>query len=271
MTNREWLTAQVSRIPNDRYYNILDVIMHDYGKMYGDKPTIVSKWLEEEYNTNDSKNEEKQKMNEFDKSFEKAKKCAHDMFHDCINCFNNVNPPCKEHDCKKQSVEKTASSKSVKLSSPWWEYYHKLEALFGEDPEICMEYDDLKKEIVMRVDNWKKADAIEKLLPSEVSFGNVTVTIVVIPGNGYLKDRSSLIDVAFSGNPVFDKVIAVDPSMPITGGTSYVMFRKKVAQFFNDNLADPHGNSSYLYADIAKDVLGYIEGENLHFSTSTEE
>lgn len=55
MTNREWLTAQVSRMPNDRYYNILDAIMHDYGKMYGDKPAIVSEWLEEEYNTNDSK------------------------------------------------------------------------------------------------------------------------------------------------------------------------------------------------------------------------
>lgn len=171
-----------------------------------------------------------------------------------------------------QKVSNNEAKKGTNLSSPWWEYYHKLEALFGQDPEIHMEfYNKQNKKIVISVDNCKKADAIEKLLPSEVYFGNVTVTIMVSAPNNHLKNRANLFDIAFKGNPIFDCTINVGESFPIAGGTTYVMFRKKVAQFFNDNLADPNGNSSYLCADIAEDVFGHVEGEALHFSTSTEE
>ena len=34
---------------------------------------------------------------------------------------------------------------SVKISPPWVSYYHKLKALFGEDPDIRIEYSDADK------------------------------------------------------------------------------------------------------------------------------
>lgn len=193
-------------------------------------------------------------------------------FGNLTNKFKETIDNMENNTMNNQKVSKAEAKKGIGLSSSWWEYYHKLLALFEQDPEIHLEYDDLKKRIVMLVDNWKKADAIRELLPSEVFFGNVKVKISVITSNyDCIPNRAKLFEAAFDGNPIFDQVITIDGSVPITGGTAYVMFKKKVAQFFNDNLADPHGNSSYLCADIAEDVFGHVEGEALHFSTSTEE
>ena len=45
-----------------------------------------------------------------------------------------------------------------------------------------------------------------------------------------------------------------------TNPVSYVIFEKKVVQFFNDDLSDAHGNMTTLYKDVAKDVLGEHHG-----------
>lgn len=187
------------------------------------------------------------------------------------NCINDKN--CKScKNCNTKPEEKTTDASKIGLSSPWYEYYHKLEALFGQDPEVHLSFSDKDMKIIFRVDNLKKYNAIEKLLPSVLSFGNVTVHIVTVPANTKMPaERTSLFADAFEGNPIFDKLITVRPDTPIVGGTKYLMFKKKVAQFFNDNLADPNGNSSYLYADLAEDVFGHVEGESLYYSTSEEE
>ena len=169
---------------------------------------------------------------------------------------------------------KATDAKKVGLASPWQTYFNKLKTLFGQDPEVHLSFDDRSEEkiITIRVDNLKKHDAIEKLLPEVRAFGNVIVRINVIPPNEIrVIDRAELLDRAFEGNPVYDKLIIVEGGIPILGDTKYVMFKKKVAQFFNDNLADPNGNSSYLYADLAEEIFGYVEGEALHYSTSEEE
>ena len=169
---------------------------------------------------------------------------------------------------------KTTDAKKVGLASPWQTYFNKLKALFGQDPEVHLSFDDRSEEkiIAIRVDNLKKHDAIKKLLPEVRGFGNVIVRINVIPPNEIrVIDRAELLDRAFEGNPVYDKLIIVEGGIPILGDTKYVMFKKKVAQFFNDNLADPNGNSSYLYADLAEEIFGHVEGEALHYSTSEEE
>lgn len=170
---------------------------------------------------------------------------------------------------------KTTEVKKVELSSPWQTYFNKLKALFGQDPEVHLGFHDgnFDKQIIIRVDKLEKYDAINKLLPETVAFGNVIVNIIVVPANNenHVIDRSELLDRAFNGNPIYDKLITVKGDVPILGGTKYVMFKKKVAQFFNDNMADPNGNSSYLYADLAEDMFGHVEGEALHYSTSEEE
>lgn len=189
----------------------------------------------------------------------------------------NINDKnCKScKNCNTKPEEKTTDATKISLSSPWQTYYNKLKALFGQDPEVHLGFHDgnFDKQIIIRVDKLEKYDAINKLLPETVAFGNVIVNIIVVPANNdnHVIDRSELLDRAFNGNPIYDKLITVKGDAPILGGAKYVMFKKKVAQFFNDNMADPNGNSSYLYADLAEDMFGHVEGEALHYSTSEEE
>ena len=150
--------------------------------------------------------------------------------------------------------------KKVKLSPPWYKYYHKLEALFSRDPDISLEmiddYDhDL--EIKMYVTNNRKAQALINLLPKEEYFGNnVSIKVTVIPGNKELESDAELVKAAFAGNPAVSFIETVDGLNPRT----YVVFENKVVQYYNDVLRDYYGVTSTLYQDIAEEVLGPLGG-----------
>ena len=153
----------------------------------------------------------------------------------------------------------------LKLSSPWQIYYHKINALFAQDPEVNVVFDDAKYELKLFVDNPIKADAIAKLLPVEQSFGNVTIKVTVIPAN-----KDSIGDVfraAFNKNPALRYVADIDT--PMTGKLSCVVFQNRVVQFFADNMLDINGVISTLYQDIAKDVL--VPDELVSYSTDIVE
>lgn len=140
------------------------------------------------------------------------------------------------------------------LSAPWVEFYREVNALFGDDPEIKVIYDEDDLIIRLLVDNPIKADAIAQLLPTEKAFGNVVVRISVVPANEKKPSKIDLIKVAFQGNPAFS--YAVSAVGVFTNPIHYVVFANKVVQYFNDDLGDVNGNVSTLYQNIAADVLG---------------
>ena len=142
---------------------------------------------------------------------------------------------------------------NAKISPPWVEYWGKLLTLFGDDPDISMDFEEEKKEIKMYVNGADKADALTRLLEPEIDFGGVKLLITVIPSNEEVSD-AMLIEHALKGNPHVTQFIHGDPSKPFS--FNYVMFRKEVAQFNNDNMGDPYGNTSCLYADLARELLG---------------
>ena len=150
-------------------------------------------------------------------------------------------------------------SKKVSLSPPWYIYYRKLQALFGDDYQIQMFFDEGSNAIKMYVDNADKADAIGCLLPASVTFGDVYIEIQVIPTNGFVDkasnyDMDNLFFTAFYDNPAFCDVKTYDDPF-MSNPMTYVTFAKKVVQFYTDNIEDIHGLCSTLYQDIAKDVL----------------
>ena len=154
----------------------------------------------------------------------------------------------------------------MKISSPWVRFYRELEALFAQDEEVRVAYDEEKNVVSLYVDNGRKADALAKLLPSEKTFGNVTLKIEVVPANAAnSEDKTVLLQEAFYGNPALRYVLPVD--CPI-GHFDYAIFENKVVQFFNDNLADPNGLCSTLYEDIARDVF---EDAGMYFCTETRD
>lgn len=154
--------------------------------------------------------------------------------------------------------------KDMKISSPWVSYYRKLVALFGEDPDIKITYDEDENVVNLYVDGVDKAEAIDGILPEEKVFGNVVLKINVIPSNKEMT-KLDMYRKAFEGNPVYSYAVAV--SGISSNDFNYFVFRHKVAQYFNDNLGDVNGNESTLYQEIAKEVLEDTDG--ILFCTDT--
>ena len=53
---------------------------------------------------------------------------------------------------------------NLKRSSPWVSYVHKLQALFGQDPDITVRYDEDRDAVYLKVHGYDKAKALENLL-----------------------------------------------------------------------------------------------------------
>ena len=139
--------------------------------------------------------------------------------------------------------------------------------MFGEDPDIRIESMDDGMRIRLLVCNSDKADALTQLLPDHYDLGSVTVNVEVVPDNGFDNARSSLFVRAFANNPVMSRIVTLGEVF--TNPITYVVFRKEVVQFWNDNLGDLHGNVSTLYQDLAGDVLGDQDG--ILYCTESEE
>ena len=147
---------------------------------------------------------------------------------------------------------------NLKFSAPWFNYFREIESLFGQDPEITIRYIEKPLTIKMYVDNVVKADAISQLLPTEKVFGEIIVRIKVLPSNKVSVSKAALFKNAFENNPVFSEMIDIDGVM--TNPIHYCVFKKEVVQYWNDNLADPHGNMSTLYQNIAEDIFDDTDG-----------
>jgi len=161
----------------------------------------------------------------------------------------------------------------TKLSPPWITYLSEITALFENDPEVTIEYDNDDYTLKLFVASPDKAEALYFLLPEEVDFGNVILEVIVVPPNGEWGDRAEKIDYdtifnnAFKNNPVY--AFCKTFTGPFSFNATYVVFKNRVVQFYNDNLNDIYGNMSTLYQEIASDVFKDFYG--VYYCTDVEE
>ena len=144
----------------------------------------------------------------------------------------------------------------LKLSAPWITYAHEFEALFGNDPNVKVVYNDGDdKEITLFVQGSEKADALMQILPAKKDFGNVSVKVTVRPANDdtYVPSKADLIAKAFDGNPVLSNIVDTGPNVAFPA--TYFVFANKVVQYYNDQMDNPYGVKSTLYENIARDIL----------------
>ena len=146
----------------------------------------------------------------------------------------------------------------VNLSTPWVTYSRQIKALFSKDPEIKISYDDENLVLKLYVDNTEKAEALSKILPYEVAFGNVILKTEVIPANDLNDSMSELFRKAFKGNPIVKDIETVEGVF--TNPLTYIAFENRVVQYWNDDLGDLNGLCSTLYQDIAKEVFSDCTG-----------
>ena len=164
----------------------------------------------------------------------------------------------------------------LKISPPWVIYVRKLEALFDGDPMIAFNVDynaENGPSVVLSTNDGEKAAALAKLLPEEIIYGGVKLSIWVdcpnMPNLAF-PDNKVLFETAFKGNPAFAYAIA-----PAQEGYNwypmvYVVFKNSVVQFFADNLNDCHGVISTLYQDLAEEIFGSGDITGVYFNTDID-
>ena len=162
----------------------------------------------------------------------------------------------------------------MKISPPWVTYINKLQALFDGDPEIAFNVDSqgIEPHVTLTTHNGDKATALVKVLPENVNFGNVDLTISVDGPftNRAFKTNKELFETIFSKNPAFAYCVAPTEEGYWFIDFCYVVFKNCVVQFFNDNLDDAHGVISTLYQDIAKEIFEDANLSNVHYCTDVE-
>ena len=144
---------------------------------------------------------------------------------------------------------------NVKLSPPWDEYVRKVMSLFAQDEEIHIESKDA--EMTIYVDNTDKYVALTKLLPETKSFGNVELTINIVPANNESKQPRDYIRDLFKNNGAVTQIEEVKIG---TNPMIFVEFEKEVVQYYNDNIGDLHGNRTTVMEEIAREVFENLSG-----------
>lgn len=164
----------------------------------------------------------------------------------------------------KGEIVMSKNIKNLNLSSPWVVFYREIEKMFEKDNAIKIILDEDNHIIKLYVEGTDKAMALSRLLPTEKTFGNITVKVQVIPANNEDPTDEELFKMAFEGNNAL--AFVANGNNEITRGDTYVVFSKEVVQYYNDSLSDLNGICSTLYQDIAKDIFGTKTG--LHFCTN---
>lgn len=138
------------------------------------------------------------------------------------------------------------------LSAPWNVWAKKARALFEQDDEVVVEYDGDAPSVTLLVDNPTKADALARLMPEAVEFGNVTLKVAVVPANDE-QSAEQTFRAAFDGNPAFagTEVGGMPDGSPVT----FALFEPACTQWFADDLQNPYGLQTMTYEQVARDVL----------------
>ena len=159
----------------------------------------------------------------------------------------------------------------LKISPPWVTYMNKLQALFDGDPQIAFNIDYNNMTVALAGNNGEKNAAIQRLLPSEKQFGNITLKVIVDGpiANIAFPTQKALFDTAFSGNPAYAYSVTPGDDTWFFSAT-YVVFKNCVVQFFNDNLNDCHGLISTLYQDIAAEIFEDAGLSCVYYNTDVE-
>ena len=163
--------------------------------------------------------------------------------------------------------------KNFAIEAPWYEFNKKVKALFEKDPDILV--GDLQPAtggsiqygFDIEVRDHKKFLALDRVIPKEKQFGNVTVGICLYDEeNGFGdEDILSLYKTIFEGNGIVKDVKEADDFAGTHHG--YIRFKPEVIQFFNDDTSDYEGRWSGLAQDIARELFSG-EYRGIHFCTA---
>lgn len=166
------------------------------------------------------------------------------------------------------------SEARLKILPPWTIVIRKFEALFDGDPQIACncDFSGAHPSIVLACNNSDKVAALQQILPTEITFGNIKLNVTVdgTPSNRAFTSKVELFDTAFKGNPAYAYSVCPAEVRYEWIGTTYVVFNNCVVQFAADNLNDCHGIISTLYETIATELLTGPATAGVFYNTNVE-
>lgn len=149
--------------------------------------------------------------------------------------------------------------KNESLSPPWDIYVSKVKALFKGDKEVVLKYDEDERTLNMFVSSFVKAEALNKIMPKNVSFGNVSLIINIITPDDEISDIADTFRAAFKDNPNVTDIVSIKD--PFDNYINYMIFKKEVVQFYDDDISDIYGLCSTLNEDIAREVFSEFKSD----------
>ena len=165
------------------------------------------------------------------------------------------------------------------LSPPQYTLWREINASFGASPLVKVddirEIDDAHYEIDIHGATKDISSALVAVLTPSYNIGNIDVTVNVFNPDGSaainpLADRKAVdadeiegyIKKALRGNPYFDRTI--NRTADNMDSMIWLQFKKKIIQFWNDNLADYYGNNVHIAADVFQSLMhAEFETENI--------
>lgn len=155
----------------------------------------------------------------------------------------------------------------LRLQPPWNTYVSKIKAMFENDPEIRIEYNESNSNptVTMYVENSTKADALQQLLGIEKKFGNISLAITIVPANKEFSNQIEILKAALNGNPIVTQIETYD----VFGSEmTFCEFRKEVIQFPNDDCSDLNGNFNGLAEDLAREIFVGAINPQINYCTA---
>ena len=168
----------------------------------------------------------------------------------------------------------------INLAAPWDKYYNKMMAFFAEDSDVTILYDSEAKNIKVLVQDPAEAEALMHLLNSEVDFGGVKLLITVVPANETTGDIKKFFSglsneenytTLYQRSLMYNNLYAYTKTIENIMGFNavFIVFKKQVVQYYNDNLGDLNGMKSTLAENIARDI--FVPHNGVFFCTDTDD
>lgn len=159
--------------------------------------------------------------------------------------------------------------KTAELSPPWYTLWNEIKASIGNDTAVTVNPLDTKSSpylVPITVADHDKAVAIASVMALRHQMGNITVDVQVKDREGRIvspeipesvEKLAEMVKKALGDNTWFVEVVVKPLFMR---EVVFVVFKKAVIQFFNDDLSDLYNNYNNVVAFVFRDVLNPAPG-----------
>lgn len=175
----------------------------------------------------------------------------------------------------------------IQLSPPQYLLFEQIKNSIGTDPTLCIKpiYEENGVYYIDIITDFKcTAIGLATVLIPEYNYGNIKINIRVFwrgdcdqikpieyPKCNKVEAAKELIELALRCNPYYLATIKQPEDAPPTIGDVIIIFRKKVIQYFSDDISDFFQYSNFVAQDVFSSILvNSLFYKNVKLSYSTE-